>query len=142
MNSNGPGGLLVVFRSIFSVTNLNNMNLLIIIIIVYLVCHAKNSIKMSNIQVPLKIFQDPPTNPYKAAVPFWVGASRGGPRGIRVVGISREGAEGVLPLNLANQVNSHEILERVKSPPFLWGAGGGFLTLYLLTHALFSFFFL
>ena len=125
MNSNGPGGLLVVFRSIFSVTNLNNMNLLIIIIIVYLVCHAKNSIKMSNIQVPLKIFQDPPTNPYKAAVPFWVGASRGGPRGIRVVGISREGAEGVLPLNLANQVNSHEILERVKSPPFLGGAGGG-----------------
>ena len=86
----------MVFRSIFSVTILNNMNLLIIIIIVYLVCHAKNSIKMSNIQVPLKIFQDPPTNPYKAAVPFWVGASRGGPRGIRVVGISREGAEGVL----------------------------------------------
>ena len=43
----------MIFRSIFSVTNLNNKNLLNIIILVYLVCHAKNSIKISKDSVQM-----------------------------------------------------------------------------------------
>ena len=38
----------MVLSSIFSVTHLDNMNLLIITFLVYLICHAKNLIKMSN----------------------------------------------------------------------------------------------